>query len=198
MINKMVKRGDIFWYNFGTGKGSEQGGLRPVVIVSNDTGNKFSPTVIVAVITSQSKNGLPTHVSINEYSEIGLKAPSKILTEQQRTIDKKFLGDYIGRIAEGTTKELNKALAVNVGIKSVKPKYIEIIEKKIKNINFKEMVVFNMKANNCTNDEYYKMLNREIKEDLKELEYTCRQRNVDINRYYKSYESIREGKKNIA
>lgn len=197
MIKLLIKRGDIFWYNFGQAKGSEQGGLRPVVVVSNDTGNRFSPTVIVAVITTQVKNGLPTHVSINEYSEIGLKAPSKILTEQQRTVDKRFLKDYIGRVNEDTIKQLNKALAVNVGIVKVKPKYIEIIEKKVKNINFKEMVLWNMEINGCIDDNYYRMLTKEVKEDLKELEYVCSKKSVEVSRYYKSYESIKN-KENIA
>ena len=189
-MRSIIKRGDIFWYNFGQAKGSEQGGVRPVIVIQNDVGNKFSPTVIVAVITSQIKNNQPTQVNIKEYLEIGLKSPSKILTEQTRTIDKKFLGDYIGRVNGETLKELNRALQISVGTVVIKPKNIELIEKKAKHINFNEMHAYKMKRNGCTNDKYYKMLINEIKQDLRELEVFCNQKGLDYKRFYKSYENI--------
>lgn len=95
MKDKKILRGDMFYANLGRGIGSEQKGYRPVLVIQNDVGNKFSPTVIVASITSRVgiKAKLPTHYFIN--TEDGLQAPSIILLEQIRTIDKKRLDSYI-------------------------------------------------------------------------------------------------------
>lgn len=97
--------------------GSEQGGIRPVLIIQNDTGNKYSPTVIAAAITSQiNKNKLPTHIEIPS-EEYGLKADSVILTEQIRTIDKSRLKEKIGHIDDIKTMEkINSALGVSFGL----------------------------------------------------------------------------------
>ena len=94
MKDKKILRGDMFYANLGRGIGSEQKGYRPVLVIQNDVGNKFSPTVIVASITSRVgiKAKLPTHYFIN--TEDGLQAPSIILLEQIRTIDKKRLDSY--------------------------------------------------------------------------------------------------------
>lgn len=169
-MRKEIKKGDIFWYNFGQGKGSEQGGIRPVIIVSNNVGNKFSPTVIVAVITTQIKGNLPTHVQINEWKQIGLKQPCRILTEQTRTVDKKFLGDYVGRINDiPTMQKLNKALAINVGIIETKSRRDEEISKREKNIKNKRVILKSMEDMECTSDKYYRKLKQMIEREEKEL-----------------------------
>ncbi len=191
-MRNIVKRGDIFWYNFREKEGSLQRGLRPVVVVQNNVGNKFSPTVIVAVITSQIKNNQPTQVNIKNYEEAGLKAPSKILTEQLKTIDKNFLLDYIGKLDGNTMKELDKALVVSIGTVSTKPKWVEMIEKKVKRINFKELQIYDVKVSGYSNGGYYEKLNNELKEMLGELKYICSQRGVDYKGFYKSYEEMRK------
>lgn len=96
--------------------GSEQGGIRPVLIIQNDIGNKYSPTVIAAAITSQTnKNKLPTHINIPS-KEYGLMKDSVILTEQVRTIDKSRLKEKIGQIDQLIMNEVNNALGVSFGL----------------------------------------------------------------------------------
>ena len=113
-----IKRGDMFYADLSPVIGSEQGGIRPVLIIQNDIGNKYSPTVIAAAITSQiGKNKLPTHIEIKS-SNSGLKNNSVILTEQIRTIDKTRLKERIGHIEdENTMIKLNDALGVSFGLK---------------------------------------------------------------------------------
>ena len=116
MRDKKILRGDMFYANLGRGIGSEQKGYRPVLVIQNDVGNKFSPTVIVASITSKVgiKAKLPTHYFIN--TEDGLQAPSIILLEQIRTIDKKRLDSYIGHLSQKNIDGVNKALLISVGL----------------------------------------------------------------------------------
>lgn len=116
-VNRVVvKRGDIFYADLSPVVGSEQGGVRPVLIVQNDVGNKFSPTVIVAAITSQiNKAKLPTHIEIMA-DDYGLSRDSVILLEQIRTIDKKRLRERIGRLDEELMERVNEALTVSVGL----------------------------------------------------------------------------------
>ena len=96
----IIKRGDMFYADLSPVIGSEQGGVRPVVIIQNDIGNKHSPTVIAAAITSQTgKNKLPTHIEIGMENS-GLKADSVVLAEQIRTIDKSRLKEKIGHIED--------------------------------------------------------------------------------------------------
>ena len=113
----VIKRGDMFYADLSPVVGSEQGGVRPVLIIQNDVGNKHSPTVIAAAITSQTgKTKLPTHIEIGS-QESGLKADSIILTEQIRTIDKSRLKEKIGHIDnENVMSELNNALGVSFGL----------------------------------------------------------------------------------
>lgn len=112
-----IKRGDMFYADLSPVVGSEQGGIRPVVIIQNDLGNKYSPTVIAAAITSQtSKNRLPTHIEIEADSE-GLKSNSVVLTEQIRTIDKSRLKEKIGHIDDANVmNKINNALGVSFGL----------------------------------------------------------------------------------
>jgi mRNA interferase MazF len=111
-----VKRGDIFYADLSPVVGSEQGGIRPVIIVQNDVGNKYSPTVIVAAITSQiNKAKLPTHVEISS-EEYGLNKDSVVLLEQIRTLDKKRLKEKIGHMTESDMKKVDEALSISVGL----------------------------------------------------------------------------------
>ena len=104
-----VKRGDIFYADLSPVVGSEQGGVRPVLVVQNDVGNKYSPTVIIAAITSQmNKVKLPTHVEVS--AEFGLPKNSVVLLEQIRTIDKKRLREKVGFTDEFFMKKVNEAL----------------------------------------------------------------------------------------
>ncbi len=111
----MIKRGEMYYADLSPVVGSEQGGLRPVLVVQNDIGNKFSPTVIVAAITSQmSKAKLPTHIEVG--SEYGLPKNSVILLEQIRTLDKTRLQEKIGELPQGLMSEVNTAISVSLQI----------------------------------------------------------------------------------
>jgi len=110
----MVKRGEIYYADLSPVVGSEQGGIRPVLIVQNDIGNKYSPTVIAAAITSQlSKAKLPTHIEIG--SQSGLAKDSVVLLEQIRTLDKKRLKEKICDLPEIKMAEINQALLISLG-----------------------------------------------------------------------------------
>ncbi len=111
-----VKRGDIYYADLSPVVGSEQGGVRPVLIVQNDVGNKYSPTVIAAAITSQQeKSRLPTHISVNG-NTCGLSKDSVVLLEQVRTIDKQRLKERMGNLSQGDMNKINKALTVSFGL----------------------------------------------------------------------------------
>ena len=112
----VIKRGDIFYADLRPVVGSEQGGIRPVLIIQNDTGNRHSPTVICAAITSKmNKAKLPTHVEI-ESSRYNMVRDSVILLEQLRTIDKRRLGHYIGRLSQKRIEEMDRALMVSLDL----------------------------------------------------------------------------------
>ena len=114
----IVKRGDIFYADLSPVVGSEQGGMRPVLIVQNDTGNKHSPTVIAAAITSQTgKARLPTHIELNAQS-VGLSRDSVILLEQIRTIDKSRLRERMGRVDGELMERIDAAIAVSFGLQN--------------------------------------------------------------------------------
>ena len=111
-----VKRGDIYYADLSPVVGSEQGGVRPVLIVQNDTGNRHSPTVIAAAITSQTgKANLPTHISLAARS-CGLTRDSVILLEQVRTLDKSRLRERMGRLDEPAMHQVDNAIAVSFGL----------------------------------------------------------------------------------
>ena len=111
-----VRRGDIFYADLSPVIGSEQGGIRPVVIVQNDVGNRHSPTVIAAAITSKvDKAKLPTHIEVVA-DNFGLEKDSVILLEQVRTIDKKRLKEKMGKIDEKTMEKVNSAISVSFGL----------------------------------------------------------------------------------
>ena len=111
-----IKRGDIYYADLSPVIGSEQGGVRPVLIVQNDIGNRFSPTVIAAAITSQQiKAKLPTHITIGAQTS-GLTKDSVVLLEQVRTIDKKRLKEKMGCVDDNSMKEINNAISVSFGL----------------------------------------------------------------------------------
>ena len=113
----LVKRGEIYYADLSPVIGSEQGGVRPVLVVQNDVGNKYSPTVITAAITSQiNKAKMPTHIELDA-QKYGLVRDSVILLEQVRTIDKSRLLDYICTLSPAKMREIDRALAVSLGIK---------------------------------------------------------------------------------
>ncbi|NLA77898.1 MAG: type II toxin-antitoxin system PemK/MazF family toxin [Clostridiales bacterium] len=111
-----IKRGDIYYADLSPVVGSEQGGLRPVLIVQNDVGNRYSPTVIAAAITSQKfKTKLPTHISVDA-CECGLQKDSIVLLEQVRTLDKQRLRERMGSLEPGDMGRINQALSVSFGL----------------------------------------------------------------------------------
>ncbi len=111
-----VKRGDIYYADLSPVVGSEQGGIRPVLIVQNDVGNKFSPTVIAAAITSQKdKTKLPTHIQVNA-DGCGLQKDSIVLLEQVRTIDKRRLREHMGCLDTTDMNRVDRALFVSFGL----------------------------------------------------------------------------------
>ena len=114
-MNNNVRRGDIYYADLSPVVGSEQGGVRPVLIVQNDVGNRYSPTVIAAAITSQTgKARLPTHIEV--HTDIGLAKSSIVLLEQIRTLDKRRLKDRMGHLDDETMTLVNDALSVSFGL----------------------------------------------------------------------------------
>ena len=114
-----VRRGDIYYADLSPVVGSEQGGLRPVLIIQNDVGNKYSPTVIAAAITSRmGKTKLPTHIDIYA-DKAGLAKDSVILLEQVRTLDKRRLKEKMGHLDDNMMSEVNNAIAVSFGLGDV-------------------------------------------------------------------------------
>jgi len=115
--DKQIQRGDIYYANLNPVYGSEQGGIRPVVVIQNNCGNFYSPTVIVAATTAKlNKPALPTHILIRKSIYNNLKKDSIIMLEQIRTIDRSRLSDYIGHLSDSTMRSMDRALAVSVGL----------------------------------------------------------------------------------
>ena len=112
-LTESIKRGDIYYATLDPVVGSEQGGTRPVLILQNDTGNKFSPTVIVAAITGRQKKNLPTHVTVNIPA---LPKDSIVLLEQIRTIDKQRLSEYVSSLTNAQMKKVEQAIDVSLGM----------------------------------------------------------------------------------
>lgn len=112
---KEVKRGDIYYADLSPVVGSEQGGTRPVLIVQNNIGNRHSPTVIIAVLTSKAKRKLPTHININS-GEGNITMDSTVLLEQLRTIDKYRLQKYVGSVSQNIMDQVDRAMLVSLGL----------------------------------------------------------------------------------
>lgn len=112
----IIKRGDIYYADLSPVVGSEQGGVRPVLIIQNDIGNKYSPTVIATAITSQiNKAKMPTHIELDA-NEYGLSKDSVVLAEQIRTIDKRRLKEKIGHLDDALMTKVNEALEISFGL----------------------------------------------------------------------------------
>lgn len=110
----LIKRGNIYIADLEPIVGSEQSGIRPVLIIQNDIGNKYSPTVLVAPITSKHHKKLPTHILINDVNN--LRRDSMILLEQTRVLDKSRLKNYIGQLTDEQMKEVEKAISISFGL----------------------------------------------------------------------------------
>ena len=116
-MDTSVKRGEIYYADLSPVVGSEQGGVRPVLIIQNDTGNRYSPTVIAAAITSQTgKARLPTHIELPVEEDCGLTKDSVVLLEQVRTLDKRRLRERMGRVDEKIMEKIDTAIAVSFGL----------------------------------------------------------------------------------
>lgn len=109
-------RGDIVWVDFGNTVGSEQGGIRPAVVIQNEKGNQHSPCLIVAIMTSKDKKPMITHVNINPSSETGLKRPTTTMMEQVRTIDKSRVIGWSGKLGERMMECIDKAIVASLGL----------------------------------------------------------------------------------
>lgn len=113
----MIQRGEIYYADLGTTTGSEQGGLRPVLILQNNVGNRYSPTTIVATITSKTKKeNMPTHITLHKSNINGLKCDSMVALEQIRTIDKQRLKEKVGIINETETIQIQNALKISLAM----------------------------------------------------------------------------------
>ena len=110
-----IKRGDIYYADLSPVVGSEQGGMRPVLIVQNDIGNKYSPTVTAAITSQRFKTQLPTHIQVDA-QDCGLSKDSIVLLEQVRTLDKQRLKERMGNLGERDMTRVNRALSVSLGI----------------------------------------------------------------------------------
>ena len=114
-MNNQIKRGQIYYTNLSPVVGSEQGGVRPVLIIQNNIGNKHAPTVIVAIITTATtKANLPTHIWLN--AECGLPRESMVECEQVRTLDKRRLGEFMGTVSEEVMKKIDKGLKISFAL----------------------------------------------------------------------------------
>lgn len=176
-------RGDVFCASL-EGDGSIQNGMRPVVIIQNDIGNKYSPTVIIAAITSQIKKmNQPTHVIIRKDNINNLKYDSIILLEQIRTINKSYLFDKIGRLNEKDIQKLNSALAISVALDDIiekRDKVLKIVSKKILDIRDIEMNL----ALYSDNIELRDRLLRERQIAIDDAKYYCNKYGLDFEGYY--------------
>ena len=125
-MEQTYRRGDIFVADLGEGIGSEQQGIRPVIVIQNDMGNLHCPTVIVAPMTSQGfkKHDLPTHCFLDQIE--GLSEPSMAILEQIRTIDKKRLAEKLGHLTDTQMEEINQGILVSLGYMRAKPKALEV------------------------------------------------------------------------
>lgn len=202
----IVERGDIFEVDLGFGVGSEQQNSRPCLIIQNDMGNKYSPTVIVAIITSQvSKKKMPTHVEIPKDNENNLNFHSVVTLEQIRTVDKRRLKMKIGRCSDEVLEKIDKAILVSTGVEVQKTENKDTYRKqsnypvpqrfqqeifdirKVKRIsrtiNELERNMVKYKLTNNSNVDLYELKN-DIKEYLMELKNYCGKFGKDYQMFY--------------
>ena len=188
METRNILRGQIYWCDFGSEKiQGVQSGIRPAIILSNNVGNKFSPTIIVSAITSriEKSNKVPTHLRINN---CGLKTESVVLLEQVYTINKNKLGNYIGCIDEVNLKRIDKIIGVSMGevrpIDKLKNDLREEIERQLKDIYAYEDVIRTTKNNIIVNE-----LLKERESLLIELDKYCSNNGYEYKMFYEDYKT---------
>jgi mRNA interferase MazF len=186
MIKKSYFRGEIYYADFGVGVGSEQGGIRPVIIAQNDVGNTYSPTVIVFAITSQiNKAKLPIHVEA--YSECGLALPSVILCEQVRTFDKRRLREFIGKAPRDIMDKVDKAIQVSLAVGDAK--YTTMTrQEQIANIKSKLIVSTDTTLRELIQENVplktIEMFTEKRVNRINELKEYCKLNRLDYTRFY--------------
>lgn len=182
----IVTRGDIVWVKMGGNKiGSEQGGTRPAVVIQNDIGNKYSPTIIIAFITSQlGKHKMPTHVLLGKNE--GLEKESIMLGEQIATIDKRRITGYIGRVQNEKMEEINNAIKISLGVRQIKiiDKQAEKLADKIKEVDAAIEVAIELKKSIL---DYTQL--RAIR--IGKLAKYCQDNRLNIKNYYNKEDSAK-------
>lgn len=194
-LNFTVSRGDIYLVDLGRDNkiGSEQAGVRPVVVVQNEIGNRFSPTVIVATITSQTqKKKLPTQVLVG--TECGLLKPSMVMCEQTFTLAKERLSKKVGNVTEEIMTYIDEALSISLELKKPESREVTIAKEKANSIlELDKFVQMWLDKGKPIEVIYDFIEDRRIK--LKDLERYCRDFNLDYSEYYKEV-SINRGVNN--
>lgn len=190
-----IKRGETFNLDFGMVKGSEQGGIRPVMIVQNDIGNKYSPTVIVVPFTSQiTKAKLPTHVEV-EAGQFGLTKDSVVLCEQIRTVDKSRLKEKLGEVSDEVISKIEEAIETSINLGKSKQKFESRAEKDIRfraeYIKELEITIANTKmvakgeVGQIIVDKFEKMKDQA----MSTLQILCKQNKIDFGTIYHPYQN---------
>jgi mRNA interferase MazF len=176
-MEKNIKRGDIFYTDLSPSVGSEQGGVRPVIIIQNNVGNKYSPTVIVAAITSKiNKAKLPTHVEISKkYTH---DKDSVILLEQIRTLDKRRLMEKVGSCDEFLMNKIDNALLTSIGVQFNNQPQIKVDEKKIKRMEKYIDLFEDLKEKNVNDTRKYVRFSRDIDTFKYFLDNCCCKNNI--------------------
>ena len=188
-VGRMIKRGDIFWINFGDGNvvGSEQAkDLRPAIVISNDTGNKFSPIIIVALITGQlSKAKLPVHVEIS--SSCGLPKDSLILCEQIKSVDKQRIDSFVCHVNQNILNKVDKS--IEISLSTGESKYYtmrreeQMAHSKAQMIHSIDTVLKEIIRENESGEMINKYLLKRINR-VKELKDYCINNNIDYAKFY--------------
>lgn len=188
MRDRNYYKGDIFFADLGEEyKGNIQGGRRPVMIIQNDIGNKYSPTVIVAAITSQMGKSakLPTHVNL-DYKYIGLERESFVMLEQITTINKTQLIAYVGCVNKTDIVKINKAAVTSLALQEITNEIINRINNLVKEISSIDYVL--MRASYCDvqNQQFLNTFKVDKDHKLQDLKNICDKNGLDINDYYKN------------
>ncbi len=180
-VKKFIRRGDIVLCDLGVGEGSEQNGIRPCVVIQNDLGNKYSPTIIIATITSSTtKAKLPTHIEVDE--KCGLDKKSVILCEQLRTIDKSRVIKYIGSVTRFIREKINDALITSLEI--FKAGELKVRDK-VTMLKTKESMILEL-INEGVAEKFIYRIVEQYKEELAELKDICEKNRLYFDNYYKA------------
>ncbi|MGV2640070.1 hypothetical protein GNF86_01260 [Clostridium perfringens] len=198
MVNNFY-RGDVFYADLGEKpkgvKDCEQYGVRPVIIIQNDIGNRYSPTVIVAAITSQTdKAKLPTHVAL-DWRYIGLKRESVVMLEQIRTLDKRKLKEKVGEISPKDRKKINVAAALSLNLLSIEEKNLEIIEEKVNEIERIDSHIRYAIKNGVDIENFFEGLIEEREAVMEDLEAFCKANGLNHNDFLKGCNKRKISKK---